>query len=402
MVRQVFLVCAILVCSNALAAQSLNPFSTAISVNGIGISHYELDQKERLLRSFNMTGDLAKQARETLISERLYLDEARRLGLEITEADIDSGVSEFAARASLEPEQFIEEVKKFGVTEETLSTFVRAGVAWRRVISLRFSQTVAQLGISDVEQSLAFQPVPNIVTVRLSEIALSLRPAAADRSREIADQIYSTVKSAEEFAEVAQSLSVADSRVDGGDIGWIALGRMPSDISSAIQVTPVGSVSRPIDTQSNVFVFFKHEVREEVGQLNPEVTNYSVLRVPADSNQTANERAQSIASRVQTCDELRSVSRDFPGGYFRANSVSADNDADRYTLELARLDSNETAVIPIADSDGVELLMLCSRRASLPDEQRPAVLSQKRDQKLADYASVLLSNLRANAVIIEH
>ncbi len=401
MIRQIVLLSVGLCLSTAPGAAQFNPFQTALTVNGIGISHYDLDQRRRLLSALNTTGDLTRQAEDALISERLYLEEAERLALDVDQEDIDSGISEFAARAALTSEQFLNEIAKFGVTEESFTAFVRAGVAWRKVIRARFSPNVALIDIFDVEQSLAFQPPPTITSVRLSEIALSLRPSAAERSRDVTGQISRTVASADEFADVARSLSIANTREEGGSIGWIPLSRLPVNAQSAIRATPAGQITRPVETENAIFVFFKHEVREESSFLLPEITEYAVLRIAPEGDQTARQRAMTVISRVDGCDDLRSISRGFPRGHFRANSVSADAGPGLYALQLDRLDSGESEVLPIKGSEAVELLMVCGRRASLPEEQREAVLNQKRDEKLAEYASIFLANLRASAIIIK-
>ncbi len=398
MIRVLVLVTALAGLSILAAPAESSMFSTAIKVNGIGISHYDLDQRQKLLRAINRPGDLTALAEEALINERLYLEEANRLGFAVTDEEIAAGIEEFAARGSLGPEQFLREIAKFGVTQDSFVNFVRAGVAWRKVVSARFNPVVAELGILEVEQALAFQPAPTFVSARISEIALSLQPNVAARSRDLADRISRTVTNAGEFAETARSLSIAESRNDGGSLGWVQLGRMPPNVRAAIQATPVGRVTPAVETDAAVFVFFKHELREESGRLGPETTDYAVLRVTPGVDQTARERANAVIARIDSCADLRAVSREFPRGHFRANSIGS-GDESRYTLHLARLDADETAIVPIGGSNAIELLMLCSRRASLPVEQRETILGQKRNEKIEDYASNLLANLRASAII---
>lgn len=401
MLRSIILFCLTLTAASLGGVQA-NPFKTAISVNGVGISHYEIDQRSRLLRAIETPGDLQAKAKEALVSEALFLEEAHRLNFSVTDEELETGIIEFAARASMDANQFLEAIATFGVTKESFDVFVRAGIAWRKVISERFSSEVEKINILDVERALAFEPAPTITTVRLSEIALSLRPSAAERSRQLADQIYRSVTSAAEFAEVARSLSVADSQPDGGAIGWVPLSRLPSNVSSAIQVTSVGRMTPPIEAQTAIFLFFKHEIREEKGTLSPAVVEYAILRAAPTGERSARQQAMAVLARVDTCDDLRSVSREFPSGYYRQNFVEDKDNATAYSISLARLDSHESVILPIANSDAVEILMLCNRRSSLPDEQREPVLNQKRNEKLEDYASHYLDNLRATAIITEN
>lgn len=399
MIRQFLLLSIFWGLSAVPAFSQLNPFSTAVTVNGIGISNYEIDQRERLLLSINTIGDIDKKALDDLISERLYLDEANRLGLDVSQTEIENGVVEFAARAALQPEDFLNEIAQFGVSRDSFYAFIRAGVAWRKVIGFRYNSAVGGLNINDVEQYLAFETPPTFTSIRLSEIALSLRPSAAERSRQIATQIFETVTTLEEFADVARSLSIAESQNDGGAIGWIQLDQLPNNLRPAIQVAEIGTVTQPVESSGATYVFFKEDQRVETGTLLPEVTDYAVLQVGPNASATAQQRATEIQSNLRSCFDLRSVSREFPQDSFRTETTNADEGSGPYSRELARLDSRESAILPIVGSDAVELLMLCSRRASLPEEQQEAVLNLKRNQQLEKYASILLQNLRANAFI---
>lgn len=400
--QRLFLVCALLcVWATAGLAQE-NPFKTAISVNGISISNYEVDQRQRLLRSIQTRGDLRQQAEDALVLERLYLEEAERAGVTVSEDEIVDGMDEFAGRTNLSTDAFLAEIAKFGVARESFEAFIHAGVAWRKLVNQRFGPRVGALSDVDLDHTLAFQPQPVSEMVRLSEIALPIRSGATARSREIAGQIHQTVKSASEFAEVARSLSIASSRDEGGDIGWLSPALLPTAVRSAIVDAPVGRVTRPVDTPNAVFVFFKHETRETGGGLVPATTDYAVFRVAGDNGQTARQRAHMFMARADDCEDLFSASRSYPRGTFVRQELPPNAEPNRFSIELARLDKGEFAILPVSGADVVELLMLCGRKIVLPDDQRQAALDQLRNEKLQDYASVLIANLRASATIKRH
>ncbi len=402
MMQRLFLVCALLCAWASEGLAQGNPFKTAISVNGISISNYEVDQRQRLLRSIQTRGDLRLQAEDALILERLYLQEAERAGIAVSDEEIADGMDEFAGRTSLETDAFLAEIAKFGVARDSFEAFIHAGVAWRKLVNQRFGPNVGTLSQEDLDQTLAFQPQPVSESVRLSEIALPIRSGATARSREIAGQIHRTVKSASEFTEVARSLSIAGSRDKGGDISWINPALLPTSVRSAVVDAPVGTVTRPVDTPNAIFVFFKHEVRKIGGGLVPATTDYAVFRVAGDNGQTARQRAHILMARTDDCEDLYSASRSSPRGTFVRRELPPDAEANRHSMELARLDKGEFAIIPVPGADVVELLMLCGRIILLQDDQRQTALDQLRNEKLQDYASVLIANLRASATIKRH
>lgn len=399
MIRQILLISSIISLFAIPSISQENPFSTAVTVNEIGISYYEIDQRKRLLTALNSTEDIEQQAEENLIAERLYMDEARRLGLGVSANEIEEGIAEFSARASLEPKEFLDEIAVFGVTQESFAAFIRAGVAWRKVISGRYNQLVDNLNIQDVEQNLAFEAPPTFTSFLISEIALSLRPSAAERSREIANQIYETISTIEEFRDTATSLSISETGSQGGAIGWIQLEQLPGNLRPSIMKAAIGTVTAPVESEGAIYVFFKEDQRLESGSLLPETNDYAVLRIEPLQGVSASARASEIQSSLRTCNDLRSVALEFPEGSLRIGSATEDEGGGTYANELAVLDSRETRILTIDGSNDVNLLMLCSRRASLPEEQQEAVLNVKRNEKLEKYAQLLLQNLRSNAYI---
>ncbi len=390
-------------CMFTLGGESqANPFQTAITVNGIGISNYEIEQRTQLLRALGNRGSQRKQAEEALISEILYNQEAKRREITVSDIEIEAGMTEYAARANLSTDQFLREVGKFGVNSESFRSFISAGVAWRKTINESFRGVAEDVNLTEVEKAFAFLPRQTVTSVRLSEIALSLRPAAADQSREIAAQISSSVKSAREFAEVARSLSIATSRDDGGAIGWVSLVRLPAAVRSAIERTPIGQITQPIASNNALFVFFKHEQREVESSGVPIALTYSVLRIPSQGGGAAREQASQLRAKVDSCPDLRSEARRYPRGSYITNTVSATEDSGRYSLELAKLDNGELAVLPIEGTDAVELLMLCERKASFDGETARSLLDQRRNRALEDNARILLGKLRGTAHITYH
>ena len=84
-------------------AQAQNLFDTAIKVNDLSITQYEIDQRARMLSVFRAPGDPRKLAREQLIEDRLKLDAARAIGFELEQDQIEAGMEEFASRVNLSP-----------------------------------------------------------------------------------------------------------------------------------------------------------------------------------------------------------------------------------------------------------------------------------------------------------
>jgi len=77
-----------------------NPFSPAIVVDGEIITHYQITQRARLLQVLNVPGNPKSLARTQLIEDSLKRSAAAELSIVITEAELQAGIEEFAARAN--------------------------------------------------------------------------------------------------------------------------------------------------------------------------------------------------------------------------------------------------------------------------------------------------------------
>ena len=399
MPKKVLIFVTSLLCGLALEA-SADQFSTAISVNGVGISHYEIDQRERLLRALQSTGDLKRQAEEALIHEQLFLQAAERNGVTVEGHEVYAGITEYASRANVTQERFIDEIARFGVDEQSLIAFIHAGVAWRKLVQSRFSRFAQQVTGDDIDDRLKLRPAPRTTRVNLLELAILSRPGLETIARQTVQDIISTVRSSDDFMDAARTLSAADSRNDGGDIGWIPLDRLPAASRDRIRNAPNGTIVGPFDFQGAAFLFFKKGMREELVNTPAIAIEYATLVVPPQGNTPAGSVANALRYRVDSCNDLLFESRLYPRGNFKQEVLPPDHGEHQYSAPLDQLDEGEIAFLP-SSNDSVTLLMLCKRLvAGIDNERRASILNDLRTQQLQAHSRVLLSQLRDSAIII--
>ena len=146
------LMAAVLAWSAHGPAHAQNLFAPAIRVNDQVITGFELQQRARMLTLFRAPGNPQQLAREQLIEDRLKLDAAETAGLVLEDADVQVGMEEFASRAGMTAEQFLRALDGAGVAEQTYRDFVKAGIAWRELISARFAPRVS-VNETDVDRA---------------------------------------------------------------------------------------------------------------------------------------------------------------------------------------------------------------------------------------------------------
>jgi len=160
-----------------------------------------------------------------LIEDRLKLEAADAVGLQISPEGIDAGVAEFAGRANLKPEQLYQLLAKEGVDKQSFLDFMLPGLSWRELIQAKYNGRVS---VSEAEIDKALNAVTGGRSERVlvSEIIIPVPQGSEEEVKALAEEI-SHIESLSASAEAARKYSAANSRNVGGRLGWIPITKRP-------------------------------------------------------------------------------------------------------------------------------------------------------------------------------
>ncbi len=382
-------------------ALAQNLFAPVIKVNDKVITRYELEQRTRMLQLFRQPGDPREAAHDQLIEERLKLDAAESLGLEVAEDEIAAGMEEFAGRANLNTEQFLQALAGAGVSEQTYRDFIVAGVAWRTLVRAKFGPRV-QVGEADVERALASSATSN-VRVLISEIYIAAQPGreaqAEARAREI-----SQITSITGFAQAARKYSAAGSRGRGGKINWMPINQLPPAVRGQILGLAPGQVTQPLPIPGAIALFQLRAI-EEGKTTEPEYAaiEYAAYYIPGGRSDKSMAAARKIRSKIDTCDDLYGIAKGQPESVLERGSKKPAEIPHDIAMELAKLDKHEVSTnLTRANGQTLVFLMLCGRVPLLGEDiSRDNVALGIQNRRLESYAKGYLAQLRSEARIIE-
>lgn len=414
---------------SAPATAQSGRFAPVVIVNDAVVTEYELDQRIRFLQILRAPGDLEEEARKGLIEDRLRVQAAEAAGISVTEAQVNAGMAEFAARANLDTEQFVEAIGQGGVARETFRDFVRAGIVWREVVRARFMPriTVSEAEI-DRALSVAAQRGSG-ARVLLSEIILPLSPDTAADTRDLAAELAGSIRSEGDFARAARAHSAAPSRERGGQLGWMPVTNLPAQLRPVIAALGNGQVSPPLPL-GNAIGIFRMRGLEQGGGIEPRNTtvDYAQYLIPGGRTAETLAEAARVRGEVDTCDDLYRVARGKPAELLLRDTLPLPRVPADIAAELARLDDNESSTA-LTRGNALVFLMLCKRSATIaegtdptvpvtvstePAEGVPAidptlgfgagpnraqVREELTNQRLAGLAEGFLAELRADAII---
>lgn len=198
---------------------------------------------------------LAPQVLRSFIDEKLQLQEAKRLGIDITDADLNQALQTIAQRNKTTAPELLRFLSDRGLNPRALQDQLRAQIAWIKIVTreLRPKVVVTQ---EQIELALARSSGDQDREVQLSEILLPVY----DRNQEdtvLADAqgLVASLRGGAGFADLARQVSAAASAENGGDLGWVPLGAVVPDIRDRIAALAVGQVSDPILSQAGVHIF---------------------------------------------------------------------------------------------------------------------------------------------------
>lgn len=346
--------------TSAMPVLAQSAFSPVLKVNDSVVTGYELEQRIRFLTLLRFPGDIAAEAEKGLIEDRLRLATARSVGLRLTDDQVKAGMAEFAARASLDTEQFLAAISEGGVEPETFRDFVEAGLAWRELVRGRFLPAV-RVTEAEIDRALSADNGRGTgPRVLLSEIILRARPGEVGRVRRVAAEIAETATSESAFAKAAEAQSLAPSRAEGGRVDWIPLSNLPPQAQAAIGKLGQGQVSEPVPLQGYVALFLLRGFQEGADKIAPAaaVIDYAELALPAG----AGAEAQRLQAGARTCDELYSLT---DGGQVKRQKTARGAIPASIGAELDRLDDNETSASLRGSGGQIIFLMRCARTATL-------------------------------------
>lgn len=213
----------------------------------------EVEESERAL--------LAKTALEQLISRRLILARLSREGAGAATDEVERAVQSLEKKAQQNKQSFDEWLQTNRFTRETLRQEVAWRIAWRRYLESQLTDPALENYFAKHRREFDGSEVhaAHILWKLPAERTAAAEKAAVDQAQRVREQIASGEMS---FTDAARKHSLAASRDEGGDLGFLPRhGVMDEALSRAAFALEPGQVSQPVLTPFGVHLIKCLEVR---------------------------------------------------------------------------------------------------------------------------------------------
>lgn len=221
--------------------------ATRILVNGQAISDVQIDQRAKLHKLEGKSG--TKAAQEELINEAIQAQEAKRLGIVVTDGQVEDAFVNVARNLKLSTTNLTQVLTANGIRVDTLKERLRGALEWQGIAQTAVRPRVQ---ISDVELDKAASAKlteDSSYDYILKEVLFIVPPkgSAAKRTSE-ANQYRKNFPGCD--GAVRQSLSFTDAAVR--DIGRRHATQLPDPIAKELAGLNVGGITKPRVVEAGV------------------------------------------------------------------------------------------------------------------------------------------------------
>ncbi|WP_423187581.1 peptidylprolyl isomerase SurA [Alishewanella sp. d11] len=393
----------------------------AIVDNGVILQSDVDDIVNRVKRNAQAQGQtlpsdqaLRTQAIERLIIANLQTQMAQRMGLQISDAQLDETIRNIAQSENLTLEQFRQRVINEEGNYERFREKVREEIITNEVMRANVQRRI-YISPQEVENLLKVMEEQGASSeqYKLGHILIAIPSQATteqvNESRERADQVMSLLNNGSDFRRIAIASSSGANALEGGELDWMNINEMPTLFAEGIRGRKKGDLVGPLRSGAGFHILTIFDIRgDNVAELT-EVNARHILIKP--SIILSEERAQTMLTQMVA--DLKAGTADFaelakqhsedPGSKLRGGELGW-NEADVYVPAfrdtLNRLTVNELSE-PFRTEHGWHIVQLLDRHTvdATADKKREQVYRMIFNRRYNEESASFMRELRDDAYI---
>jgi peptidyl-prolyl cis-trans isomerase SurA len=273
----------------------------------------QLTQKQTNLPSMRI---IQQQVLERMIIKRLQLQAARRLGLSVDDATVTKAITNIAKTNRISLLQLRETLEADGISFPLFREQLREDILINR---LKQKEVINKIMITeqDIDNFLAREigTSRQRSAVRIYHILIATpegaSPEDVQEAKQKAQSVHDELTQGADFSELAIRLSDGRQALDGGDLGWIEVSRIPSLFTAVIDEMEAGSISEPIRNASGFHIIKLAEVKGGskliINQTHARHILISTNEIVSDKN--AQQRLETLRERIIGGDSFEALAR---------------------------------------------------------------------------------------------
>lgn len=196
------------------------------------------------------------QALNDLVEQMILTQEAAKLGITVTDAEIDRSIENVKGRLDMSDEQMNEMLNKQNLTTEQFRNQWRLQILSGKLVSTLVKGRIAVTDeeIKDLYKQY-YGEIENADEVEIAHILISFDASEEQQALQKANKVAELAKSGSNFSKLVSEYSDDTfSKDKEGVLGYFNKGELVSELEDVVSVTEVGKTSGPVKTISGFHI----------------------------------------------------------------------------------------------------------------------------------------------------
>jgi len=351
---------------------------------------------------------------DRLVLQEIQLQRADRLGLKISDEQLNAALADVASRNRLSLAQLPEALASQGVDyagyRENMRKEIALSALRQRDVLSRINVTPRELEqFIERQKKLPSESSEYNVSHILIAVPQDASQAQVDELEKRAKDIYDRATGSEDFGRLAVAYSNSQTALEGGALGWRKGPELPTFLAEVIVTLKAGGVSQPMRTPSGFHLVKLNDVRSTAG--NPVVDQIHARHILLKPNEleddaTVRQKLVGIRERILKGEDFAVF----------ATSLSVDKETavnggdlgwsgpgsyvGEFDSALAGLSENEISE-PFRTAFGWHIVQLLGKRSfdTTEETKRQRAFAQLRESKADEETELWLRRLRDEAFV---
>ncbi|SNY60201.1 periplasmic chaperone for outer membrane proteins SurA [Arsukibacterium tuosuense] len=357
---------------------------------------------------------LRTQALERLILTSLQLQLAERMGLQISDAQLDDTIRTIAQDENLSLEAFRRQVEteegnyerfREKLREEIITNEVVRGSVQRRIyISPQEVDSLLKL----MEEQGAVSEEYNLGHILIA-IPSQATPDDISAAKDRADKVMELLQNGSDFKRIAIASSSGGKALEGGELGFMNINEMPTLFSESIREKKKGDLIGPMRSGAGFHILTIFDIRgENVAELQ-EVNSRHILIKPSIilSEERARNTLQEFVTKLRAGEadfaELAKAHSEDPGSKMNGGELGWNEPqvfVPAFRDTLLRLEPDEISE-PFRTEHGWHIAQVLDKRVvdATADKKRDQVYRMIYNRRFNEESANFLKEIRDEAFI---
>ena len=363
---------------------------------------------------------LQRQLLERMIVTRAQMQMAKDSGIRVDDIMLDRAVSRIAEQNQLSLQTFRDQLERDGLSFARFREEIREEITLQRLREREVDNKL-QIGESEVDNYLAAsagksdagQQEINLAQI-LVRVPENASPQQIAERRKRAETAIAQLKSGADFAKTAASFSDAGDALNGGDLGWRSVSRLPQLFVDAVEKINEGEIA-PLVRSANGFHIIRLNGRraatlaKDASGTMVQQTHARHILIKVNQIVSSSEARRKLVELRERLDNKAAKFEDLARLYSNDGSASKGGDlgwiypgdtVPEFERAMNALSPGEVSQ-PIESPFGFHLIEVLERKTEEVSRERQRMMARQslREQKLDEAYEDWLRQLRDRAYV---